>query len=247
MYNIKRMVRFMATKVLIIEDDNNIAELIRLYLEKEGYRAFIASDGKAGLKMFFDERPDIVLLDIMLPIMDGWSVCREIRAKDSTPIIMLTAKDDTFDKVMGLEMGADDYISKPFEMKEVIARIHAVLRRYDGKSRNARQKVLVYDNLKIDMDAYEVTINGKKVDMPPKELELLNYLASSPNRVFTRNQLLDDVWGFEYFGDSRTVDVHVKRLREKIDGASDKWSLKTVWGVGYKFETVSDGGTGQSV
>ena len=231
----------MPTKVLIVEDDSNIAELIRLYLEKEGYQVKIAADGKSGVDMFHDFKPDIILLDLMLPVMDGWSVCREIRKTDQTPIIMLTAKDETFDKVMGLEMGADDYISKPFEMKEVIARIHAVLRRFEKTQQSTeKSKVLKFENMVIDMDAYEVLIRGKKVDMPPKELELLFYLASYPNRVFTRNQLLDDVWGFEYFGDSRTVDVHVKRLREKIDGVSAQWALKTVWGVGYKFEVAKD-------
>ena len=227
----------MAVKVLIVEDDSNIAELIRLYLEKEGYDVRIAEDGKKGVEEFNSFKPDMILLDLMLPVMDGWSVCREIRKVDKTPIIMLTAKDETFDKVMGLEMGADDYIAKPFEMKEVIARIHAVLRRTEKKDEE-KAKILTFDNLSVNIDAYEVLIRGKRVDMPPKELELLFYLASYPNRVFTRNQLLDDVWGFEYFGDSRTVDVHVKRLREKIDGVSDKWSLKTVWGVGYKFECV---------
>lgn len=231
----------MPTRVLIIEDDPNIAELIRLYLEKDGFEVTIAADGKSGVDMFFKVHPSIVLLDIMLPEMDGWDVCREIRKTDKTPIIMLTAKDETIDKVTGLELGADDYISKPFDMKEVIARIHAVLRRFDcPEGEISDVDVKNFDNLVINMSAYEVLIRGKKVDMPPKELELLNYLASHPNRVFTRNQLLDDVWGFEYFGDSRTVDVHVKRLREKIDGASDKWSLKTVWGVGYKFELTNN-------
>ncbi len=231
----------MPTHVLIIEDDANIAELIRLYLEKDGFDVSLADDGKKGADAFFKLHPDIVLLDIMLPEMDGWAVCREIRKTDKTPIIMLTAKDETVDKVTGLELGADDYISKPFDMKEVIARIHAVLRRYSSNEKAADDTdVKNFDNLVINMSAYEVLIGGKKVDMPPKELELLNYLASHPNKVFTRNQLLDDVWGFEYFGDSRTVDVHVKRLREKIDGASDKWSLKTVWGVGYKFELMPD-------
>ncbi|MBQ6698761.1 MAG: response regulator transcription factor [Oscillospiraceae bacterium] len=231
----------MPTRVLIIEDDPNIAELISLYLEKDGFDVTLASDGKAGVDTFFSIHPDIVLLDIMLPEMDGWEVCREIRKSDKTPIIMLTAKDETADKVTGLELGADDYISKPFDMKEVIARIHAVLRRYTpGNEAAENADIKSFDNLSINMSAYEVLIKGKKVDMPPKELELLNYLASHPNRVFTRNQLLDDVWGFEYFGDSRTVDVHVKRLREKIDGASEKWSLKTVWGVGYKFELNPD-------
>ena len=227
----------MSVKVLIVEDDKNIAELIRLYLEKESYEVRIAEDGRAGVDAFYEFKPDMVLLDLMLPVMDGWSVCREIRKTDKTPIIMLTAKDETFDKVMGLEMGADDYISKPFEMKEVIARIRAVLRRSLCEEEDgANSKILKYDRISINIEAYEVLVDGKKVEMPPKELELLHYLASSPNRVFTRNQLLDDVWGFEYFGDSRTVDVHVKRLREKVDGVSDKWSIKTVWGVGYKFE-----------
>ncbi len=231
----------MPTHVLIIEDDPNIAELIRLYLEKDGFEVTITSDGKSGVDMFFKIHPSIVLLDIMLPEMDGWDVCREIRKTYKTPIIMLTAKDETIDKVTGLELGADDYISKPFDMKEVIARIRAVLRRFDSPEGDPSGiDVKNFDNLVINMSAYEVLIRGKKVDMPPKELELLNYLASHPNRVFTRNQLLDDVWGFEYFGDSRTVDVHVKRLREKIDGASDKWSLKTVWGVGYKFELTNN-------
>ena len=229
----------MNTKVLVVEDDANIAELIRLYLEKDGYEVSHAADGVEAVEKFREFSPNIILLDIMLPKLDGWGVCREIRKTSDVPIIMLTAKDETFDKVMGLEIGADDYISKPFEMKEVIARIHAVLRRTTQKEASSESNVLRFDNLVIDMDAYQVEIRGERVELPPKELELLNYLASHPNRVFTRNQLLDDVWGFEYFGDSRTVDVHVKRLREKIDGASDQWSLKTVWGVGYKFE-VSD-------
>lgn len=227
----------MSVKVLIVEDDKNIAELIRLYLEKESYEVRIAEDGRAGVDAFYEFKPDMVLLDLMLPVMDGWNVCREIRKTDKTPIIMLTAKDETFDKVMGLEMGADDYISKPFDMKEVIARMRAVLRRSTSECEDeGTSKILKYDRISINIEAYEVLVDGKKVEMPPKELELLHFLASYPNRVFTRNQLLDDVWGFEYFGDSRTVDVHVKRLREKIDGVSDKWSLKTVWGVGYKFE-----------
>lgn len=229
----------MNTKVLVVEDDVNIAELIRLYLEKDGYEVAHAADGVEAVEKFREFDPNIILLDIMLPKLDGWGVCREIRKTSDVPIIMLTAKDETFDKVMGLEIGADDYISKPFEMKEVIARIHAVLRRTVQKEAPSESHVLRFDNLVIDMDAYQVEIRGERVELPPKELELLNYLASHPNRVFTRNQLLDDVWGFEYFGDSRTVDVHVKRLREKIDGVSDQWSLKTVWGVGYKFE-VSD-------
>lgn len=231
----------MSIRVLIIEDDPNIAELIRLYLEKDGAQVVISHDGKDGLDTFQKIHPDIILLDIMLPELDGWTVCREIRKTSDTPIIMLTAKDETVDKVTGLSLGADDYISKPFDMKEVIARIHAVLRRSSSADTTQNKTgIKIFDNLTINMSAYEVIVSGKKVDMPPKELELLNFLASNPNKVFTRNQLLDDVWGFEYFGDSRTVDVHVKRLREKIDGVSDKWSLKTVWGVGYKFELVND-------
>ena len=189
------------------------------------------------MELFSSFAPDLILLDLMLPGLDGWGVCREIRKTSSVPIIMVTAKDETFDKVMGLEMGADDYIAKPFDMKEVIARIHAVLRR-TAKDQASDGKILEYDKLVIDMNAYQVTVDGKRVEMPPKEIELLHFLASHPNRVFTRNQLLDDVWGFEYFGDSRTVDVHIKRLREKVDGVSDKWLLKTVWSVGYKFEVV---------
>ena len=227
----------MATKVLIVEDDNNIAQLLQLYLEKEGYDTHIASDGGKGVELFRSWAPDLVLLDIMLPVMDGWSVCRKIREAGKTPIIMMTAKGQTEDKVNGLEMGADDYIVKPFEMKEVLARIHAVLRRAEGQD-NPSEKKLTFDKLSINLDSYELLVDGKHVDTPPKELELLYHLASSPNRVFTRNQLLDEVWGFDYFGDSRTVDVHIKRLREKLEGVSDKWSLKTVWGVGYKFELI---------
>ena len=233
----------MSAHILIIEDDPNIAELIRLYLEKNKFDVTIASDGKTGLDTFITLHPDLILLDIMLPEMDGFEVCREIRKTDKTPIIMLTAKDETVDKITGLELGADDYISKPFDMKEVIARIHAVLRRTSGEGvadDDSPKDIKTFHNLVINMSAYEVIVAGKKVEMPPKELELLNYLASHPNRVFTRNQLLDDVWGFEYLGDSRTVDVHVKRLREKINGASEKWSLSTVWGVGYKFEILSN-------
>ena len=227
----------MKTKILIVEDDRNISELLRLYLEKEKFEVAQAEDGKRGVELFFSFSPDLILLDLMLPVLDGWGVCREIRKTSTVPIIMVTAKDETFDKVMGLEMGADDYIAKPFDMKEVIARIHAVLRR-SMKEDDSIGQILEYDKLVIDMNAYQVTVDGKRVEMPPKEIELLHFLASHPNRVFTRNQLLDDVWGFEYFGDSRTVDVHIKRLREKIDGASDRWSLKTVWSVGYKFEVI---------
>ncbi|MBQ6756582.1 MAG: response regulator transcription factor [Oscillospiraceae bacterium] len=225
----------MPKKILVIEDEANIAELLRLYLEKEGYETAVAKDGGAGVAAFDAEKPNLVLLDIMLPVMDGWQVLREIRARGKTPVIMLTAKGETQDKITGLESGADDYITKPFEVKEVVARIHAVLRRF-GEDEKTSERVLTFDKLVIDMDSFELTVDGKKLDIPPKEMELLFHLASSPNRVYTRNQLLDEVWGFDYFGDSRTVDVHVKRLREKLEGVSDKWSLKTVWGVGYKFE-----------
>lgn len=222
-------------KALVIEDDKNIAELLRLYLEKDGFEVSIAADGGTGLRMANEVEPDVILLDIMLPVMDGWQVCKEIRRTSHVPIIMLTAKGETYDKVSGLEMGADDYVTKPFEVKELIARIHAVMRRADGAAAPAERK-LVYDKLVINLDSYELIVDGKKIDTPPKEMELLYHLAASPNRVFTRNQLLDEVWGFDYFGDSRTVDVHIKRLREKLEGVSDQWSLKTVWGVGYKFE-----------
>ena len=228
----------MAISVLIVEDDKNIAELLQLYLEKEGYAVTLAVDGGQGLAKFRAIRPDIVLLDIMMPVMDGWTVCKTIRAESQTPVIMLTAKSETDDKITGLKSGADDYITKPFEMREVLARIEAVLRRSSGNSGATPSRRLVFDNLIIDMDAFELTVAGKKVDTPPKEMELLFYLASSPNRVYTRNQLVDEVWGFDYFGDSRTVDVHVKRLREKLEGISQQWCLKTVWGVGYKFEVV---------
>jgi len=225
----------MSKKALVVEDDSNIAELIRLYLGKEGFEVSIASNGGKGMDMFNTINPDIVLLDIMLPIMDGWQVCSEIRKTSKTPIIMLTAKGETSDKINGLDMGADDYITKPFEIKELIARIHAVMRRFGEDEQGAEHK-LVFDKLIINMDSYELVVDGQKIDTPPKELELLFHLASSPNRVYTRNQLLDEVWGFDYFGDSRTVDVHIKRLREKLENISDKWTLKTVWGVGYKFE-----------
>jgi len=229
----------MAQKILIVEDDGNIAELLHLYLEKEGYETRIAPDGGKAIELFRSFTPDLVLLDIMLPVMDGWAVLKKIRSESKTPVIMLTAKGETTDKVTGLEQGADDYIVKPFETKEVLARIHAVLRRSGAEHGDAGKKRLSFDKLTIDLDAYELLVDGKRVDTPPKELELLFHLASSPNRVFTRNQLLDEVWGFDYFGDSRTVDVHIKRLREKLEGVSDTWSLKTVWGVGYKFEVTN--------
>ncbi len=228
----------MARKVLIVEDDGNIAELLHLYLEKEGFDSQVAPDGGKGAELFRSFKPDLVLLDVMLPVMDGWSVLRKIREEGKTPVIMLTAKGELTDKVQGLESGADDYITKPFEMKEVLARIHAVLRRTGGEE-DSGEKKLTFDKLTINLDSYELLVDGRRVDTPPKELELLFHLASSPNRVFTRNQLLDEVWGFDYFGDSRTVDVHIKRLREKLEGVSDKWCLKTVWGVGYKFEVVN--------
>ena len=228
----------MAVSVLIVEDDRNIAELLQMYLEKEGYSVTTASDGGKGLEKFRAIKPDLVLLDVMMPVMDGWTLCRTIRAESQTPMIMLTAKGETDDKVTGLKTGADDYITKPFEMKEGLARIEAVLRRTGNVSVEKKARRLVFEKLVIDMDAFELIIDGKKIDTPPKEMELLFYLASSPNRVYTRNQLLDEVWGFDYFGDSRTVDVHVKRLREKLEVVNENWSLKTVWGVGYKFEVL---------
>ena len=225
----------MAKKILIVEDDHNISELLQLYLNNEGYQTVIANDGGEGIDQFRKFQPDLVLLDIMLPVMDGWGVLRTIRQDSKTPVIMLTAKGETTDKVTGLKQGADDYITKPFEMKEVLARIEAVLRRSGIEPEKSRRR-LEFDKLIIDMDAFELTVDGKKVPTPPKEMELLYHLASTPNRVYTRNQLLDEVWGFDYFGDTRTVDVHIKRLREKLEGVSDQWDLKTVWSVGYKFE-----------
>lgn len=222
-------------KIMIVDDDRNICELLRLYIEKEGFETAIANDGKAAVQMFDSVNPDLMLLDIMLPELDGWQVCREIRKKSQCPIIMLTAKGEVFDKVLGLELGADDYVVKPFETKEVIARINAVLRRI-CKKESSQVKEVHYENLSINLTNYELKVKGVQIDTPPKEMELIYHLASNPNRVFTRDQLLDEVWGFDYYGDSRTVDVHVKRLREKLEGVSDKWSLKTVWGVGYKFE-----------
>ena len=222
-------------KILIVDDDQNICELLRLYNEKEGYTVAIAHDGRKAVECFEQESPDIILLDIMLPEQDGFQVCREIRKKSQCPIIMLTAKGETFDKVLGLELGADDYVVKPFEPKEILARIKAVLRR-SGKQDPNEKKVVTFDKLSINLNNYELKVNGVQVDTPPKEMELIYHLASNPNRVFSRDQLLDEVWGFNYYGDSRTVDVHVKRLREKLEGVSDQWSLKTVWGVGYKFE-----------
>ena len=223
-------------KIMVVDDDPNICELLRLYLEKEGYTVEIVNDGMAAVEAFQSAQPDLVLLDIMLPRLDGWQVCREIRRFSDKPIIMLTAKGETFDKVLGLELGADDYVVKPFDAKEIVARIKAVMRRTGKASAGSDVKEVSYDKLVVNMTKYELKVDGKVIDTPPKELELLYHLASNPNRVYTRDQLLNEVWGFEYYGDSRTVDVHVKRLREKLEGVSDKWSLKTVWGVGYKFE-----------
>ena len=223
----------MSKKILIVEDDGNIRELLRLYLEREGYEITEASNGEEGVEQWRKVNPDMILLDVMMPIMDGWQVCKIIREESKVPIIILTAKGETFDKVNGLEMGADDYIVKPLEMREVVARVRAVFRRFAPEESGK----ISFDKLTVDKQAYDLIVDGKRVDAPPKEIELLYFLASSPNRVFTRAQLLDDVWGFDYFGDTRTVDVHVKRLREKLEGVSDKWELKTVWGVGYQFET----------
>ena len=228
----------MDTKLLIVDDDSYICDMLKIYFENEGYKVKTANDGVEGLNSFKIYDPDIVLLDIMMPRKDGWQVCREIREISSKPVIMITAKGEVFDKVLGLELGADDYITKPFETKEVVARIKAVLRRVASQCPSANAvKEVSFDKLYINLTNYELKVNDEQVDTPPKELELIFHLASNPNRVYTRDQLLDEVWGFEYYGDSRTVDVHVKRLREKLEGVSDKWELKTVWGVGYKFET----------
>ena len=224
-------------KILVVDDDLNICELLRLYLEKEGYEVVIANDGSAAVTVFREENPSLVLLDIMLPKLDGWQVCREIRKFSETPIIMLTAKGEVFDRVLGLELGADDYVVKPFDTKEIVARIKAVLRR-SAVGMAEEVKEVNYDKLTINLTNYELRVNGVQVDTPPKEMELIFHLAKNPNRVFTRDQLLDKGWGFDYLGDSRTVDVHIKRLREKLEGTSDKWVLKTVWGVGYKFELL---------
>ena len=223
-------------KILVVDDDTSICELLRVYLEKEDYQVVIANDGMSAVSTFREESPSLVLLDIMLPKLDGWQVCREIRKFSETPIIMLTAKGEVFDRVLGLELGADDYVVKPFETKEIVARIKAVLRRSSASATDELKEVH-YDKLSINLTNYELKVNGVQVDTPPKEMELIFHLAKNANRVFTRDQLLDEVWGYDYYGDSRTVDVHVKRLREKLTGVSDKWELRTVWGVGYKFET----------
>lgn len=227
------------TKILIVDDDPNISDLLKMYFENEGYEVKLATDGSEGLNFFKMYEPDLVLLDIMLPKKDGWQVCREIREISSKPVIMVTAKGEVFDKVLGLELGADDFVTKPFDMKELSARVKAVLRRYQAHTRQSDDEVIKFENIEISLQKYELKLRGKSVDVPPKELELLYFLASNYNRVFTRDQLLDKVWGFDYLGDSRTVDVHVKRLREKLEGVSDKWILKTVWGVGYKFELLN--------
>ena len=228
----------MSTKLLVVDDDQNICDMLKLYFENEGYEVKTANDGVEGLSVFKIYNPDLVLLDIMMPKKDGWQVCREIREISPKPVIMITAKGEVFDKVLGLELGADDFMVKPFDMKELSARIKAVLRRFNAHSKTVDNEIVKFENIEISLQKYELKLNGKAIDIPPKELELLYFLASNCNRVFTRDQLLDKVWGFDYLGDSRTVDVHVKRLREKLEGVSDKWILKTVWGVGYKFETL---------
>ncbi|MBQ7153615.1 MAG: response regulator transcription factor [Clostridia bacterium] len=227
------------TKLLVIDDDPNISDLLKMYFENEGYEVKLAADGVEGLEYFKMYEPDLVLLDIMLPKKDGWQVCREIREISTKPIVMVTAKGEVFDKVLGLELGADDFVVKPFDMKELSARVKAVLRRYQANTAINDSSVIKFDNIEICLKKYELKLKGKPVSVPPKELELIYYLASNYNRVFTRDQLLDKVWGFDYLGDSRTVDVHIKRLRKKLDGVSDKWVLKTVWGVGYKFELLN--------
>lgn len=224
-------------KILVVDDDKNICDLLRMYLEKEGYSVIIEHNGTDAISAFNAESPSLVLLDIMLPKLDGWQVCREIRKTSEAPIIMLTAKDETFDKVLGLELGADDYVTKPFDTKEIVARIKAVLRRTTATKNADTMKEVHYDKLSINLSNYELKVDGEVIDTPPKELELIYHLASNPDRVFTRDQLLDDVWGFDYYGDSRTVDVHIKRLRDKLKGVSPEWELRTIWSVGYKFET----------
>ena len=226
----------MKTKILLVDDDPNIRQLVNLYLEKEGFEVEMADRGDTAVEKLKTFAPNLILLDLMLPGMDGWQVCREVRKTSNVPIIMLTAKDETFDKVLGLELGADDYMVKPFDTKELVARIKAVLRRFQNADAPA-SKELSFPGLTINIGQYTVTYMGKELEMPPKELELLYFLASHPGMVFTREQLLEQVWGYDYFGDSRTVDVHVKRLREKLtDGEKMGWQIKTVWGVGYKFE-----------
>lgn len=223
-------------KILFADDDTNICELARLYLEKEGFQVILVNDGKQALHAFSREKPNLVILDIMMPYCDGYQVCKEIRKDSQVPIIFLTAKGEVFDKVLGLELGADDYMVKPFDVKELIARIKAVLRRFESDKEPEKTDEVTYDNITINLSNYQLIIDGQVYEIPPKELELLFFLASNPNKVFTRDQLLSSVWGYDYFGDSRTVDVHIKRIREKIEEKGTIWSLKTVWGVGYKFE-----------
>ena len=226
------------TKILVIDDDPGVTDFLKHHFESEGYKVRTAPNGVEGLTFFKIYEPDIVILDLVMPKKDGWQVCREIREMSSKPVIMITAKGDVFDKVLGLELGADDFVVKPFDMKELSARVKAVLRRYQAHSSQSDEEVIKFENIEISLQKYELKLNGEYIDIPPKELQLLYFLASNCNRVFTRDQLLDKVWGFDYLGDSRTVDVHVKRLREKLEGVSDKWVLKTVWGVGYKFELL---------
>ena len=228
----------METKILVIEDDEAVAQSIQAFFEDDGYEVKVSSDGSEGVNLFKMYDPDITILDITLPKKDGWQVCREIRENSQKPIIMISTKGDVFDKVLGLELGADDYMVKPIDNKELSARIKAVLRRYRSALPKSDDEVIRFDNIEVSHEKYELKLKGKSVDIPPKELELLYFLASNYNRVFTRDQLLDKVWGFDYLGDSRTVDVHIKRLREKLDGVSDKWTIKTVWGIGYKFEIL---------
>ena len=228
------------TKILVIDDDSNICELLRMYLEKEGYEVRTASDGSEGIAVFRMYEPDLVLLDVMMPKKDGWAVCREIRMHSSKPIIMITAKGGVFDKVLGLELGADDFVVKPFDMQELLARVKAVLRRYSTMEAHTDKDTLKFDNLEISLSNHELKINGESIDLPNKEFMLLHFLAKNYNRVFTRDQLLNKVWSFDYLGDSRTVDVHIKRLREKLAGVSTKWELRTIWGVGYKFEVFQN-------
>ena len=233
-----------ANKVLLVDDDPSIIEVLKLYFEKEGYQVVTCMQGDKAFAVFNTSKPDIIILDLMLPGTDGNDICREIRKTSDVPIIMLTARTDTLDKIIGLELGADDYIPKPFEPKEVLARVKAVLRRTERRDNpqaapaeeEKSTDIITYPGFSVDKIRYVVTVDGNEIYMPPKELELLFYLASNPNRVYTRDQLLDEVWGFEYYGDSRTIDVHIKRLREKLENVSPKWALKTVWGVGYKFE-----------
>ncbi len=228
------------SRILVVDDERNICDLLSLYLVKEGYEVECAFDGTEAINKFSEGKFDLVLLDIMLPGKDGWEVCREIRKSSNVPIIMLSAKGETFDKVLGLELGADDYVTKPFDSKELVARIKSVIRRTKELSADAApsdKQEVEYENLYVSLTNYKLRVCGKDIDAPPKEIELLYHLAKNPNRVFTRDQLLDEIWGFKYFGDSRTVDVHIKRIREKLEGVSDKWTIKTVWGVGYKFET----------